>query len=206
MNFRRLVVGAVLAAAALAFWAAGRPAGEPGAELVDWRREPLQEPTDQPAFILATRRGELTVVPRYRYDIAAYVLGAERYRFDDLAFLSPVDLALAWGDLAEPEWRRALDVSQSWRFYFWRADSADLDAAFVISHSANTHVLPANANVRRALLALGRGDEVRLRGLLVDIRGERFRWTTSTVRTDHGDGGCEVLWVEQVDFDGRTYR
>ena len=53
--------------------------------------------TDQPAFTIATRKGPVTLRPRYRFVISAVVAGAERYRLDAGAFLSPLDLALVWG-------------------------------------------------------------------------------------------------------------
>ncbi|MCB1009356.1 MAG: hypothetical protein KDB94_10740 [Acidobacteria bacterium] len=191
-------------ALAVAFWS-GRPHGAIAAEPVDWRREPVQEPTERKPFRIETRHGFVRVTPRASYDVAARVEGSERYWFDATAFLSPVDLVLTWGELPEARWRDALDYSQSWRFYFWRTEDLELDASYVIQHSANTHMIPASADVRRALLAIGRGDEVRLRGLLVDVHGDRLVWKTSTVRTDHGDHGCEILWVESVQIGRRLY-
>lgn len=134
------------------------------------------------------------------------VEGSERYRFDAPAFVSPLDLILTWGDLPTPAWRDKLDYSQQWRFYFWRTADLALDAGYVIAHSANTHLIPASPNVGRALLAIDRGDEVVLRGLLVDVDAPGFRWTTSLVRTDHGDQGCEILYVESVRVGDRRYR
>lgn len=206
VNGRRILVWALLAAAAAAVWLAGRPrGGVPAGGEIDWSREPVQTPTDREPFELETSRGALTIVPRASYDVAARVEGAERYRFDDLAFLSPLDLLLTWGELPTSRYRDALEYSQSWRFYFWRTADLGLDADYVISHSANTHLIPADEGIERALLTIDAGDDVRLTGLLVDVRGESFRWSTSTVRTDHGDGGCEILWVEAVEAGGRRW-
>ncbi len=119
--------------------------------------------------------------------------------------MSPVDFALTWGELPTARYRDALDYSQSWRFFFWRTEDLSIDADYVIAHAANTHLIPANGNVEKALFAVDRGDDVRLTGLLVDVVGPGLRWPTSTVRTDHGDGGCEILWVEAVEVDGRRY-
>ncbi len=202
----RRVSAWALVGAALAFgWWADRPQGAAASEAVDWRREPSQHPTDREPFTLETSHGRVRVVPRASYDIAARVEGAERYRFDATAFLSPLDLALTWGELPEPRWRDALDYSQSSRFYFWRTPDAGLDHRYVITHSANMHLIPATANLRRALLAIGPGDDIRLTGLLVDIAARDLSWRTSTVRTDHGDRGCEILWVESVQVAGRLY-
>jgi hypothetical protein len=204
---RRLAAWAILAAAVAAVWLAGRPRGGIATgTTIDWSREPLQEPTGRAPFELETRKGTLTLVPRAAYDVAARVEGAERYRFDDLAFLSPLDLLLTWGELPTPRYRDALDYSQSWRFFFWRTADLALDPDYVVAHSANTHLIPADEGIERALLSIDPGDDVRLTGLLVDVRGEAFRWPTSTVRTDHGDGGCEILWVESVEVDGRRYQ
>ena len=194
----------LVVALSLAAWS-GRPHGAVTAEPVDWSREPIQEATDREPFQIDTHRGSVRIRPRATYDVAARVEGRERYWFDATAFLSPVDLVLTWGELPEPHWRNALDYSQSWRFYFWRTDDLSLDADYVIRHSANTHVIPATANIRRALLGIGRGDEVRLRGLLVDVTGDRLSWRTSTARSDHGDRGCEILWVESVQIGRKLY-
>ena len=156
-------------------------------------------------FELETGRGALTLRPRAAYDVAARVEGVERYRFDDMAFVSPVDFALTWGELPTPRYRDALDYSQSWRFFFWRTEDLSIDPDYVIAHAANTHLIPANGNVEKALFAVDRGDEVRLTGLLVDVIGPGLRWPTSTARTDHGDGGCEILWVEALEVGGRRY-
>ena len=65
----------------------------------------------------------------------------------------------------------------------------------------------AAANVRRALGIIDAGDEVRLNGLLVDVASDRgLTWQTSLVRTDHGDRGCEIVWVESVQIGSRVYR
>lgn len=173
---------------------------------IDWSLDPLQTPTERPPFEVPTRRGSAMLTPRAEYDISAVVAGSERYRFDDPALLSPLDLILTWGELPTPAYRDKLDYSQSWRFFFWRTEDLDLDARYVIHHAANTHLIPANRNVKRALLAIDRGDEVRLGGLLVDASAPGFRWPTSLVRGDHGDRGCEILYVESVRIGNRIYR
>jgi hypothetical protein len=206
---RQRLVGLLLAAALVAVVWRGRPSGErlQGANAaIDWSLEPKQGETDRAAFELPTRKGPATVTPRASYDIAAVAKSSERYWFDPPALVSPLDVVLAWGDVPRPAYDDKLDYSQSWRFFFWRTDDLALDAGYVIAHTANTHLIPANRNVRRALLAIDRGDEVRLRGLLVDVATPDFRWPTSLIRTDHGDEGCEILYVESAQIGERVYR
>jgi hypothetical protein len=202
----RWAVRLVLVAAVALYLLAGRPRGAAAAEAVDWHRDPIQTAAGRAPFELETAHGRVTVTPRASYDIAAVVESKEPYWIDATAFLSPFDLALAWGDVATPELRRRLEVGQSWRFFFWRTRDPSVDVPYVISHSANNHIIPADANVRRAIASIGRGDEIRLRGLLVDIRTDRgLTWNTSLVRTDHGDHGCEIIWVESVQIGDRVY-
>lgn len=206
MTAGRLTLRLLLGGALVAGWLAGRPDGVAGHDLPDWQREPLQEATDRPPFTLETRHGLATITPRAAYDVAAHVLRVEPYHVDATAFLSPFDFALAWGVLPTPGMLDRLSVTQSARFYYWRTSDDSVDPAYVIRHSANTHLIPASVNVRRALATVGRGDSVRLRGLLVDVDSDRgLTWRTSLTRTDHGDGGCELLWVESIQVGDRLY-
>lgn len=202
----RLALRLVLVAALVAGWLVGRPRGVVADTAPDWRRDPIQETTDREPFTLATREGKVTLTPRAAYDVAARVAGIEPYRFDPTAFLSPFDFALAWGDVGGDAILPRLSIRQNARFYFWSTGDPSIDVEYVIAHSANTHLVPGSANVRRALAAVDRGDVVRLRGLLVDVASERgLTWRTSLVREDHGDGGCEILWVESVQIGDRLY-
>ena len=206
---RKRLVWFLLVAAALAAWWHGRPrgvavSGEIAA--IDWRGDPVQRETDRPPFEIDSRKGAVTLRPRAGYEVSAVVESTERYWFDPPALVSPLDVALAWGEIPTPAYRDRLSISQSWRFVFWRSDDPAIDTGYVITHTANTHTIPANPNVRRALLGLGRGEEVRLSGLLVDVDAPGFTWETSLVRTDHGDKGCEILYVESVVEGGRIYR
>ena len=106
-----------------------------------------------------------------------------------------------------PEVRRRVDVFQGARFFTWSTRDGSLDLTALAHHQANVHLIPANPNLRRALLAVGRDDLVRLVGLLVDAQGaDGFRWGTSPSRTDDGAGSCELLWVEELQVGRRVYR
>jgi hypothetical protein len=61
------------------------------------------------------------------------------------------------------------------------------------------HMIPANAFVRRQLLAARVGQVIHLRGQLVRAEGrDQWKWASSTSRQDSGDGACEVIWVESL--------
>lgn len=144
--------------------------------------------------------GRWTLTPKATYDITARVLGRESYRFDALADLIPEDLALGWGPMSDNAVLDRFEISQSSRFFWWRPlDGLPIASRDVVEHSANTHVIPADATVGRALARLRVGQVVRLEGVLVDgKRDDGMYFRTSLTRRDSGEGACEVLYVEEV--------
>jgi len=149
------------------------------------------------------RAGRWTLTVRAHYQITARVLGLERYHFDSLSDLIPEDLALGWGSMSDNRILRTVDISQSNRFYYWRGRSAlPIPKEAVITHSANTHVIPQDAMIAKQLSRLRPGQTVTLSGDLVDGRRDDGRWIkTSLVRNDTGAGACEVMLVNDVVLD-----
>jgi len=174
-----------------------RPVRQPDGEVA--AGEPLQGPA---ADTSPLRIGRWVLTPRAEYDITARILSREDYRFDVLAELVPEDLALGWGPMSDNRVLRAFDISQEVRFYTWSPRGPmPISRATVISHSANTHVIPADPAVRDALERLRVGDVVRLRGPLVDgKRDDGVAFHTSLTRLDSGPGACEVVLVRSVEL------
>ena len=144
--------------------------------------------------------GRWSLTVRADYVITARVLSRERYRFDRLSDLIPEDLALGWGPMSDNRVLRKIDISQSNRFYYWRAPAdSPIGKDSIITHSANTHVIPQNSSIARQLSRLRPGQVVTLSGELVDAVRDDGAWIkTSLVRNDTGPGACEVLLVDEV--------
>ncbi|HWM70643.1 MAG TPA: hypothetical protein VNO35_29000 [Steroidobacteraceae bacterium] len=161
-----------------------------------------QEPLQADALPVPTvSHGRWTLTPRAHYDITARVLGNESYRFDALAALVPEDLALGWGPMSDTRVINTLDMSQSARFYSWRPHAdTPVTIETIITHSANTHVIPLDERVARQLADVRVGEVVRLTGTLVDANRDDGAWVrTSLTRNDTGAGACEVLLVDGVE-------
>ncbi len=141
-----------------------------------------------------------TITPLARYDIRAKVLSTERYRFGRDADLSPVDLALGWGPMSDAATIEKLNVSQSnrWYFFTWK-NEPPIDISLMTKTSANTHMIPANADIKSQLLNIKKGAIVRLKGNLVNVaHTDGWRWQSSLSRDDGGGGSCELMWVTEV--------
>jgi len=147
--------------------------------------------------------GRWALTVRAEYRVTARILALERYHFDGLSDLIPEDLALGWGPMSDNRILRAIDISQSNRFYYWRAPAGStLGRESIITHSANTHVIPRNSTVGKQLGRLRPGQVVTLSGELVDGTRDDGMWIkTSLVRNDTGAGSCEVLLVDDVIID-----
>jgi hypothetical protein len=170
--------------------------------------DPVQRPTDAQPFERTLGGKRYRITPRFRWDQSARVMSERPYRWGRLADVVPEDLALAWGPVLTPPYAGRISYSQYARFYFWRAKLSGLDRGTIVSHTANTHVIPATTWLRRAVRALSRGDDVRLEGWLVEVDGvdePGFHWGTSTSRDDEGPNSCETVYLERLTVGERVY-
>lgn len=144
-------------------------------------------------------RGDVSLRTRAHIALTARVLSREDYRFDAGAFLAPVDLALGWGPMSDSAVLARIAIGQSGRFYWWRVKDFPIPRRAIETHSANMHLIPADAAVRGGLARVRRGQLIHLEGFLVDAsRSDGWQWPTSLTREDTGAGACELVYVEEA--------
>ena len=193
VRVKRLLVLAALVAAG--WWYVHEPAatwrGMPAA------RDPVQTSASLPGPF---RHGDYTITPLARYSVTAVVLSRDRYRNDRGADLSPVDLALGWGPMSVASVINELKISQSARWYEYAfPGEPPLEPRQIAIHSANTHCLPADDDVRSRLLDVKRHSLVTMEGYLVEVTAaDGYHWRSSLSREDTGGGACEVFWITSV--------
>ena len=140
------------------------------------------------------------IVPLQSFSLVARVLGKERYRFDEGADISPLDLALGWGPMSDEAILDAFDISQGGRFYFWHVKQFPIPRREIETHSANMHMIPATEEIEHRLSSIRPGHVLSLAGYLVEVRGRNgWRWRSSLTREDTGAGACELVWVEKLE-------
>jgi hypothetical protein len=184
----------------------------------DWRArvdparaaaEPEQVAVEERPIVLERKGHEVTLRPRAAYRITGYAVETSRHLLDEWEAVLPMDLALAWGPVADPEVLRHMKFHLSRRYVSWWHDGTPggPPTQVIQSHVANHHLVPAGDDVARDLDRVRVGDLVTLRGKLVDVEivdrsGKKvFASRTSLVRDDVGSGACEQLWVEGVDVE-----
>ncbi|MGA8882084.1 MAG: hypothetical protein WB445_00450 [Acinetobacter sp.] len=128
------------------------------------------------------------------------VLSKENYSFGREAGLSPVDFALGWGKMADPQVYQQLSITQSSRWYYWRYENAPpIPVDEIQTHSANTHLIPATKAVAQQLNDIDQDDLIYLTGQLVEAKSQDgWTWRSSLSREDTGNGACELMLVENV--------
>jgi hypothetical protein len=144
------------------------------------------------------RAGHAQITPLAGFSVAARVLSREDYHFGPQSDYSPTDLALGWGPMSAHGLAERLSVTQGgrWYRYGWGREGPPLPPSVIASHSANMHIVPANAEVARVLADIRANDAIRMDGWLVRIDAdEGWHWSSSLSREDAGDGSCELVFV-----------
>ncbi len=189
-----------------------RPSASARGEAIDVTGEPRQNPLPSREKARMEFDGKRCIVEKHhRYEIAGEVLSIETYRVSFKSEFFDVDLGLIWGPRTA-ELKQKYRFEQAARWLIWRTKGpvSDAERRYITSHISNNHLIPAEGrrNLLKAIQWPGRGDKVRIVGYLVDIKdlSGRVIVASSTSRDDTGAGACEVIWVDEIQINGKIYR
>lgn len=138
------------------------------------------------------------------YDITGTVIGMEFFYFGDNADkISKQDLTLTWGPASAKQYTKDIKVLYSANDRF---ASIKLSGNYWDKYKekggnyiSNNHIIPLNNTVKNTLRKVKKGDTVQMLGWLVYCKGEDWTWgPSSLVRTDRGNGACEIVLVEYL--------
>ena len=139
------------------------------------------------------------ITPLADYSGQFRVLRREDYLADAGAKFAPVDFAVGWGVMADPKVYKQIEIDQSNRWYRWHVDQFPIPRRDIETHSANMHIVPANAAIAAQLKDVKADDLIELQGELIEINGSNgWHWRSSLSRDDTGDGACELMRVQSV--------
>lgn len=160
--------------------------------------EPAQR--NLPVETRSIAHGAYRLQPLAAFSLNGRILHRKNYRYDREAKLVPTDLALGWGAMSNQAVLDQVEISQSSRFYFYEyRNPPPIPQDEIACHSANMHIIPADAAVGSVCRSLREGELVRLEGKLVEATGPEIgTWRSSLRRDDTGRGACELFLVEKV--------
>ncbi len=199
----RLLLGVVVVTAAA--W------GQKGS-FVDHRRvdpallaEPAQAETTREALEFEYRGARYRVRPVADYEIHGLVVSLNDATafydiYHDRNSVDTRDLGLIWGaNLRSNDFHDVKFWSVSWSLNWKYRRGVAFDANAI----SNNHLITSDAAVRKQIGRVRVGDQIRMRGMLVDYADTRYpdQWrSTSTTRGDYENGACEVLFVDELEI------
>ena len=183
----------------------------PAAVSAELRDEPKQIRVARRPIDTSVGGVEYRIQPRYSYDMSALVVSLHHsdtwWDYAHKAWgdnINLMDLCVVWGKSALSGAYRAINFSNNQWECHWSTSSREAWDAFNQAEAANNHMVTDDPGIARALRRIRIGDQIRVRGYLVNYTTFRNGVATGTrvsseVRTDTGDGACEVLYVESLE-------
>jgi len=161
-------------------------------------------------FTLDYRSSNYSVEPVANYEISGMIVSHNDIgSFDDIYHTSDSvdvrDLCLIWGQNIEDDNHLSFDFKNEPFSCHINQKDYNSPGEFRIENLSNNHLLVSSEKIREQIYTLNPGDQVRLKGMLVNYSasGSDFTRRSSLVRTDDGNGACEVMLVEELQVLGR---
>jgi hypothetical protein len=194
MTWTRLLIICAVLYGALHSWQTRTVSHGPGVIAAD---EPVQQNLG-PTPPIEINGYQIT--PLAKFSAKARVLSIENYYADRGAELAPTDFTLGWGPMSDEKILKDISISQSGRFYFWSVSEFPIPRNEIETHSANMHMIPADANIAKQLKSVRKGQVINFSGYLVEAKSPDGgpSWRSSLSRNDTGAGACELVLVKSV--------
>lgn len=173
----------------------------------DWREKvrpglasgPVQTPVEAVPSALQFGATKASLLARAHYETTAWVVAVDDDFDDGLEEVMPLDVALAWGPLGNPDILETMSFHLARRYVSARWDGEmPLANDVVMQHLSNHHLVFSSEALRAQLEDVEPGELLELEGHLVDIDLGHRKVRTSLSRKDKGNGACEVLFVERA--------
>lgn len=199
---------AVLAVLALSWWLDGKRKMLPDESQIvaELDRDPIQTPTADRAFIFEYLGDGYRVEPVANYRIWGLVVTHNDIHsfidiYHDENSVDFKDLCVIWGDnIIDNVHKKFHFWSEPWTCFMQADDRADYQK-FNRLQISNNHLLSDQDWIRQTISDVTIGDQIYLEGQLINYapRNQPLQLRKSSlVRSDTGNGACEVMFVDDV--------
>jgi hypothetical protein len=182
----------------------------PAAILESLKENPVQAADGVPEpFEVIRKNVTYTVTPLASYELWGLVVSYHHSAsFVDIShrqwndFLNTKDVCVIWGRNVETGVYRRMTFRNRDFTCYYRYPDRETAALFSESCLSNNHLLPADPLVGDAVLKARPGDQIHFKGWLVSygVTGAPYARRSSLVRTDRGNGACEVVYVDEFEI------
>jgi hypothetical protein len=169
-------------------------------------QDPIQTPTSERPFKFDYKGTNYLVEPVADYQLWGLVVSQNdtlefcNFYHDDTS-VDIKDLCVVWGKNVKSEIYKQMEFwSEPWTCWT-KAETKELYSRFSEDQLSNNHLLSSKESARDTIWEASIGDQIYIEGKLVNYTSPKtpgFMRKSSTIRTDKGDGACEVLFVENM--------
>lgn len=144
------------------------------------------------------------ITPVINYKISGMVVAKnDIFVSDSYAAISPIDIGLAWGKMAQPAYDKYMNYKSSDRFLHSNyKPNFPFTLDFLNSHVLHVHIIPANDNILRAVKVLKIKEKATMEGFFVNVTYKSgdtvLHWNSNPIRTATDAGTGEVFYVTRV--------
>ena len=166
----------------------------------DLRQPPHQDLIDREPFAFEYKGQECRVEPVATYELWGLVVSHNNIHsvadiYHDSTSVDTKDLCVIWGaNLETSDYQQVGFKSGPWTCYF----KYPRGVQFHHDGLGNNHLITDNPLIRRTLDQTRVGDQIHLKGLLVNYQMDDWQefWRRTSTRRDDND--CEVFYLEEV--------
>jgi len=173
----------------------------------DLLKPPLQRAVNIQPFTVSNNGTDYRIEPRYRYDLRGLVVSYAHHNGN-------YSLHRLWNDHINVAdvcvvWSENTNASDLNRIKFWNGkftcnfETGDTGVwkRFRQDQVSNNHLLTVDSLIRKKIKQLRIGDQIRIRGWLVNYSNDTgFSRGTSTTRDDTGNGACETIYLKDFEI------
>jgi hypothetical protein len=162
---------------------------------------PQQEVIEKEPFSFEYKGKECRVEPVASYEQWGLVVSHNNIHsvadiYHDSTSVDTKDLCVIWGtNLESTDYQQVEFKSGPWTCYFSYSHGVN----FHHNGLGNNHLITDDPAIRRAVDRVRVGDQVHLKGMLVNYQMEDWRefWRRTSITRE--DNGCEVVYLQEVD-------
>lgn len=167
---------------------------------------PIQTNTNDPIFSFNYRNDSYKIIPQADYELWGLIIShnnigkiGDIYHTEESVDLK--DACVLWGENLETgAYLKGKYKSGSWTCY-WDFKTYEDYHSFNENEVANNHLITADPDIQNRIRNLKIGNQIHIKGNLVNYENEKTGWkrSTSMTREDTGNGACEVIFVEELE-------
>lgn len=141
------------------------------------------------------------ITPKFEISGTVRVIARNRYWFEDMSHISPIDLLLSWNRMSDEELLKRMLVKIDDRSYQVQMTKPPYQRGNIHEHLMMVHTIPASEQIQDKLKSLRRGQLVSFTGYIVDIENRLGTEWISPVRDKlPASRSSQWIWIESLSF------